>query len=393
MNRSPLSQRDIDRAMLDLAAEVALRGAGHVEPNPMVGCVIGTNDAQILGIGHHRRYGGAHAEVEALASCHRTGHSPKGATAWVTLEPCNHFGKTPPCSRALIEAGVVRVIVARRDPHPVSTGGLEALRAARIDTEISDLSAFATRVSDPFVMRVQHQRPWVIAKWAQTIDARVATRDGESQWLSGPRARRRVHAWRGRVDAVLTGIGTVIADDPRLTCRDAQRRRIARRVVVDPNFRFPEDCGLLATLSQAPLTIAVGESALAANALRAQSLTARGVEFVPLVEPRAVRYAMLPLLRHLAAAHQAMNVLVEAGPGLVGSLIAEDLVDELRIHTAPMLFGDPEAMPAARVGPLPRIPDARRFDLVTTRRIGPDVETVYRRPLASFTSESPPVRH
>lgn len=385
MKPTNLTQRDIDRAMLDLAAEVALRGAGHVEPNPMVGCIIGTSDGRILGIGHHRRFGGAHAEVEALASCVRAGHSPRGATAWVTLEPCNHFGKTPPCSQALINAGVSRVVAARRDPHAVSTGGLEALHAAGIDASISELSIVATRLSDPFVMRVSQHRPWVIAKWAQTIDARVATRDGESQWLSGPRARRRVHAWRGRVDVVLTGIGTVIADDPRLTCRDAQRRRIARRVVVDTNFRFPEDCGLLATLSQAPLSIAVGESALAASALRADSLRQRGVELIPLNERRGGLFAMLPLLHHLASVHHAMNVLVEAGPGLMGSLIAEDLVDELRIHTAPMLFGDPEAMPAVRVGPLPRIPDARRFDLVTTRRIGPDVETVYRRPHLSIT--------
>lgn len=392
MNRSHPTQRDIDRAMLDLAASVALRGAGRVEPNPMVGCVIGTPDGRILGIGHHRRYGGPHAEVEALASCARAGHSPLGATAWVTLEPCNHFGKTPPCSQALIRAGVARVVAARCDPHDISTGGTEALRAAGIDATISDLSLTATRISDPFLVRTLLRRPWVIAKWAQTIDARVATRDGESQWLSGPRARRRVHAWRGRVDAVLTGIGTVLSDDPRLTCRDAQRRRIARRVVVDPNFRFPESCGLLETLPQAPLSIAVGEAAMATNAPRLTAMRALGVEIIPLTMRRGEHFAMLPMLEHLSAGHQAMNVLVEAGPGLMGSLIAEDLVDELRIHTAPMLFGDPEALPPVRVGPLPRIPDARRFDLVTTRRIGPDVETIYQRPLASLTSSSQPAR-
>ena len=245
----------LPRRFLDMAARAALRAAGDVEPNPMVGCVIARADT-ILGIGHHQKFGGPHAEVNALADCARRANDPRGATAYVTLEPCSHFGKQPPCCDALIRAGVARVVCARPDPNPVSGGGAARLAAAGIPCEFTRTSALASHLADPFAMRIEHRRPWVILKWAQTIDGRTATRDGESQWISSPSSRREVHRLRARVDCILAAIGTVQADNPTLTARGVSRvRRVARRAVIDPRLELPEDCNLLQTLEAAPLTV------------------------------------------------------------------------------------------------------------------------------------------
>ena len=200
------------REMLDLAARLAMRAAGDVEPNPMVGCVIvrpGEGDlaSRIIGRGHHRFFGEEHAEAEALADCCRRGQSPRGATMYVTLEPCNHQGKQPPCTDAIIAAGIGRVVCARRDPNPAAAGGEGKLRAAGIDCEVNDSSVLATRLADPFAKRVTTGLPWVIAKWAQTIDGWIATRTGESKWISGAPSRNKVHRIRARVDAIITAIG------------------------------------------------------------------------------------------------------------------------------------------------------------------------------------------
>src|ERR1041384_1914007 len=189
--------------MLDLAGRLARGGAGCVEPNPMVGAVV-VRDGVVMGMGHHRRYGGPHAEREALADCRSRGDDPRGATVYVTLEPCCHFGKTPPCTDALIEAGVARVVAARRDPNPASGGGAAVLERAGIGVEFCGNSPSALAVSDPFVKRVTTGLPWVIAKWAQFEDGRMVTRPGEPRWISHEWARRRVHRLRGRVDAIVT---------------------------------------------------------------------------------------------------------------------------------------------------------------------------------------------
>ena len=230
--------------MLDLAARLALRARGRAEPNPLVGCVL-VKAGEVIGMGHHRLFGDVHAEVDALRSARRQGHDPLGCTAYVTLEPCNHQGKQPPCTRALIEAGVARVIAARRDDNPVAAGGFEALRSAGIPCEVSEDSSLARDISDPFFKRVRTGTPWVIAKWAQTIDGRVATRTGESKWISSEASRRRVHALRGRVDAIMCGLGTVLADDPMLTPRPTKGRgpprRTPIRVVADAHLDIPLD--------------------------------------------------------------------------------------------------------------------------------------------------------
>ncbi|TVQ63495.1 MAG: bifunctional diaminohydroxyphosphoribosylaminopyrimidine deaminase/5-amino-6-(5-phosphoribosylamino)uracil reductase RibD [Phycisphaerales bacterium] len=375
---APASSR-LDRRMLDTAARAALRAWGDVEPNPMVGCVIGTPAGEIIGVGHHRRYGEAHAEVEALRACAAAGRNARGATAWVTLEPCNHTGKTPPCAHALIEAGVREVVYARPDPNPVSTGGDAALRAAGVLVRRSDASVLASRLAEPFAHAIETGRPWVVAKWAQTIDGRIATRTGESQWISCERSRAQVHRLRARVDAILTGIGTVIADDPRLTPRGVRRiRRTALRIVVDPHLRTPLESALVGTITQAPLLLFARDGVLAAQPAKADRLRAAGAEVIGLPdEDRGLDLARA--LADLRRDRGVSTVLVEAGPTLLGRLVAADLIDEAWVYVAPMLLGDDEAMPSVHGRTAPRLADARVFDLCLQRRIDRDALLVYRR--------------
>lgn len=365
--------------MLDLAARAAWRGQGDVEPNPMVGCVIGSSDGAVWSIGHHRRFGGAHAEVDALDRCRSLGADPAGATAWVTLEPCAHQGKTPPCATALIDAGIVQVVIAQREPGKVAAGGGEALRRAGVGVRFSDASDEATLLNQPYVRRMTTGLPWIVAKWAQTIDARIATRTGESQWISNERSRAEVHRLRGRVDVIMTGVGTVRADDPSLTARGQSRvRRTATRIVIDPTLRTPPKSKLVATAREALTWIACEPIRAGATADRAKALESAGVTLIqtPLV---GARLDLRSLLRTLADEHGVANVMVESGPGLMGSLHREGLIDEYWVFSAPLLLGDPEAMPAVHSGPALRLADAQRLALVRLRRFGDDALLIYRR--------------
>jgi diaminohydroxyphosphoribosylaminopyrimidine deaminase/5-amino-6-(5-phosphoribosylamino)uracil reductase len=362
--------------MLDLAARIARRAAGYVEPNPMVGCVLVRED-RIIGMGHHQVYGGPHAEVNALADASRRGEETRGATAYVTLEPCNKQGKQPPCVDALLAAGIARVVCARRDPHGKGVGGGERLASNGVAFEVTDASASATRLSDPFIKRVTMELPWVIAKWAQTIDGRIATRTGESKWISNELSRRNVHRVRARVDAILTAVGTLLSDDPVLTARIGRRRRTARRVVIDPGLEIPDSAMMLRTLEEAPITIACSDESLARQQRKVALLTGMGVEVIAMGSEEEVRID--DVLRHLVREHGATNVLVEAGPGLLGRLFDADLVDEAHVYVAPMLLADEQAKPAARGRVADRLGDARRFSLRRTKRFGDDVLLVYGR--------------
>jgi diaminohydroxyphosphoribosylaminopyrimidine deaminase/5-amino-6-(5-phosphoribosylamino)uracil reductase len=381
------------RAMLDLAARLGLRGFGHVEPNPMVGCVLvgageGPADARVIGMGHHRAFGGAHAEAEALAACRAAGRDPRGSTTYVTLEPCNATGRNGACSEALIAAGVARVVYARTDPNPLKSGGAERLRAAGIACELSGESVLATRLSDPFIKRVTTDLPWVIAKWAQTIDGKIATRQGESQWISGPRSRRRVHLLRGRVDAIVTGLGTARTDNPVLTAREVPLRRVARRVIVDPTLALLAPSAMrnvraLEGTDAVPTTLACVATGDEGVASAARVLSTRGVEVLQLPSQAhgAARVDLAALLRHLRAAHGASTVLIEAGPRLVGSFMRDGLVDECLVFVGPTMTGDVEAPSASREGELRALGDARRWALVDVRACGADVAAVWRKPL------------
>lgn len=384
------------RQMLDLATRIALRGTGLVEPNPLVGCVLvaagdGPAAGRIIGLGHHTRFGQAHAEVEALASATRQslGHLVAGCAAYVTLEPCNAWGRQPPCVEALIHARVGRVVCARRDPNAGKGGGAAALIAAGIPCEFTPISPRATGLSDAFIFRLGSPRPWVIAKWAQTIDGKIATRTGESQWISGPRSRRRVHRLRAAVDVILTGIGTVKADDPLLTARDVHVRRVARRVVIDPALDLPYQSRLAKTADQGPVTVVTCR----------QTREARGIISGPPPGPPPGVHEWVGLsaeglvdlqdtLVRMRREWGAQTVLVEGGPGLLGRLFDADLIDEAQVYTGPMILADAQAPGPARGHGHAKLADATRFRLLDSRRIDDDVLSIYRRvrPDAAATS-------
>lgn len=350
---------------LHRAALFALRGRGFVEPNPLVGAVI-VKDDQIIARGHHKKYGHLHAEAEALADCRAKGIDPAGSTLYVTLEPCDHFGKQPPCSKAIIEAGIAKVVIARSDPNPVSSGGAETLRRAGIDIEFTDASALATRISDPFVKRITTGDPWVIVKWAQTAEGRIATGPNDPKWISNEHSRRRVHQLRGRVDCILTGIGTVLFDDPLLTARHLPRvRRVARRVVLDSALRIPMKSSLILSAKQAPVLIFCDADRLANHAetkAKAIVLATMGVSVQGI--PRLQSGLDLRAgLKALTTQYEATNILVEAGPRLISALLVERLADELLVHIAPPL-------PTA----YPQVPD---YQLFRSRPVSGDVELRY----------------
>lgn len=332
-----------DLRHLRAAARLALRGRGHVEPNPTVGCVITDRAGQVVGMGHHERFGGPHAEVAALRQASRHAN---GGTLYVTLEPCAHTGKTPPCVDAIIEAGITRVVFSEVDPHPAAREGARRLREAGVTVD-RVLCQHAIDVSAPFVHRIETGLPWVIAKWAQTIDGRIATRTGESRWISNPASRRMVHRERGRVDAILTGIGTILADDPLLTARDVRARRIARRVIVDPNLRIPVDCAVVRTARQYSVTVFCLTAAIEQEHERVADLSAAGVEVIglPMVDDDV---PLAPMLRELVRRHETATVLVESGAGLLGRLFRKHLVNSAWVFVAPTLLGDEHAYPCVR---------------------------------------------
>lgn len=376
--------------MLLLATRSALRGAGRVEPNPLVGCVLGVrrgeHGVEVLGIGHHERFGGPHAEANALQDARRRGRGERlrGSTAWVTLEPCNHMGKTPPCARALIEAGIGEVVIARRDPHDVAAGGAEALGAAGVKVLFMEVCPAAVRLSDPFIAWATRtpRRPWLIAKWAQTLDGKVATASGSSQWITGAIARRRVHGLRSRVDAVVTGLGTVLRDDPMLTARGVPVRRVAQRVVLDARCETPMGSKIVATARSVPTVVVCGHGAVdgeRATRLRGAGCVVLGCAEEPGSGSERLRLiSAMELLADELGIHTAM---LEAGPGVMGAAFAEGLVDEAWAFIAPKVLGDAGGAGFAAWRSVDVIGEAQRFERAAVRRCGADVLMVLRQPI------------
>ncbi len=350
------------------ALRLAHRGLCTTTPNPRVGCLI-VRDGNIVGEGWHARAGEAHAEIHALKAA---GELARGATAYVTLEPCSHHGRTPPCADALIEAGVARVVAAMRDPNPqVGGNGLEKLRAAGIPFESGLMEAEARELNIGFVSRMERGRPWVRLKLAASLDGKTALNNGKSQWITGPEARRDGHAFRARACAILTGAGTVRDDDPRLTVRDIDTDRQPLRVVVDSHFETPPTARILEGGNT--LVAAASEDAAKIAALRAA-----GAEVTVLPNPNGK--VDLPRLLQALAERGVNELHVEAGHKLNGSLLREGLVDELLLYFAPTILGSGREM-----FPLPELTDlAGRRDLkiVDLRRVGEDIR-ILARPLAA----------
>ncbi|MEO1495863.1 MAG: bifunctional diaminohydroxyphosphoribosylaminopyrimidine deaminase/5-amino-6-(5-phosphoribosylamino)uracil reductase RibD [Planctomycetota bacterium] len=322
-------------AWMDRALALAKQGQGRVEPNPMVGCVV-VRDGEVVGEGCHERFGGPHAEVNALANA---GEHARGATAVVTLEPCCHTGKTPPCAEALIAAGVSRVVIATLDPFPkVDGGGLSALDAAGIECIVGVREAEARRLLASYLKLTETGRPWVIAKWAMSLDGKIATHTGDSQWISGPESRALVHEVRGRMDAVIVGAGTLVADDPLLTARPVGPRT-PLRVVIAGDRPLPLDRKLWKTPDGGPVLVAIGEGYPIDEAAALESC---GVE---------VMQAEAGNLLDELGRRRLTNVLVEGGGKLLGRLFDERLVDEALAFIAPKIIGGAEAPgPIAGVG-------------------------------------------
>lgn len=347
------------------ALRLAERGAFTTRPNPMVGCVVAHGD-QVLGEGWHQRAGGPHAEVFALR---QAGEQARGATAYVTLEPCAHHGRTPPCALALIEAGVARVVAAMRDPFPqVNGGGFDRLRAAGIDVQSGLMEAQARELNRGFLSRIERGRPWLRLKYGMSLDGRTAMADGQSKWITGPAARADVQRWRARAGALLTGAGTVLADDPALTVRLEGPEAVLPplRVVLDSSLR-----------ALGPAKVREGGAPtlyLHAPHVAASSLT--GAEFAPVAVDAQGR-PDLPAVLALLAERGINEVQVEAGAQLGGAWLRAGLVDELLLYQAPQLLGDAARPLLSGLG-IEAMSQAVQLELRDVRQVGTDLRLLLR---------------
>ena len=360
-----------DNDGMALALELAAKGMYTTTPNPRVGCVI-VRDGEVIGSGYTQPAGQAHAEIMAMRDAHERGHDVRGATAYVTLEPCNHHGRTPPCSDALVRAGLGRVVAAITDPNPLVAGqGMARLAAAGIDASSGLLKDEAYEMNIGFFSRMQRKRPWVRMKAAASLDGMTALHSGESQWITGPEARADGHAWRARACAILTGIGTVKADDPQLNVRSVNTPRQPRRIVIDSKLDISLDARVLVG-GGAWIIAAV------ANPEKQAALTAAGHEVILL--PNDAGKVDLPALMLELGRREINELHVEAGSKLNGSLVREGCVDELLLYLAPCLIGDAQGMFA--LAPLERLDAKIGLKFHEVRQVGEDL-----RILARFTPQ------
>ena len=341
----------------------AARGLGSVEPNPMVGAVV-ARGVEVVGVGHHARFGGPHAEVVALAAA---GDRARGATVYVTLEPCRHVGKTPPCADALIAAGVARVVSAMRDPFPeVDGGGHVRLRSAGIEVIDGVEAEAARRLNAPYLKRLATGLPYVIAKWAMTLDGRTATAAGDGRWISGERSRSVVHELRGRVDAVIVGVGTALADDPMLDARPPGPR-LASRVVLDSSLRLPLSSKLVATAREVPTIVATTAEA---EPGRRRALESMGVDVLIF---DSIGPVPIPALLAELGRRGMTNVLVEGGGRALGAFLDAGQVDEVEVFIAPIIEGGEHAFTPARGRGVALMAHARRVERVSIASTGADI--------------------
>ncbi|MEO6361688.1 MAG: bifunctional diaminohydroxyphosphoribosylaminopyrimidine deaminase/5-amino-6-(5-phosphoribosylamino)uracil reductase RibD [Caldimonas sp.] len=351
------------------ALALAERAIGLSDPNPRVGCVIVGNDGTIVGRGHTQEAGGAHAEVMALRDAASRGADVRGATVHVTLEPCAHYGRTPPCADALVAAGVGRVVIALRDPNPLVRGqGAARLAAAGIAVEWGARENDARELNIGFVSRIERGRPWLRMKVAISLDGRTALPDGASQWITGEAARTDGHAWRKRAGALLTGVGTVRDDDPRLDVRLVRTALQPLRVVVDSRLETPPAARIVAPPGEVLVYAAVDD------AERRLALEAQGAEVALLPSP-AAKVDLGAMLADLG--RRGINELhVEAGEKLNGSLLDGGWVDELLVYVAPHLLGPGRGL--ASIAALARLDEARRFAFTHIEQVGDDVRLLLR---------------
>lgn len=352
-----------DETYMRRALELAARGAGWVNPNPMVGAVI-VKDGRVIGEGWHERFGQLHAERNALADCARRGEDPAGATAYVTLEPCCHHGKTPPCTEALIEARVARVVIGSSDPNPLVAGkGCEMLREHGIEVAGPVLESEALKLNEPFFHFITTGKPLVILKYAMTMDGRIATRTGESKWITGEEARANVHRDRGRYAAIMVGRGTVEADDPLLTCR-IEGGHNPTRVVCDSRLSIPLDCQLVQTASEVPTIIATCN----ADPDAAHPYEDAGCEVLVFPAHSVDLQALVAALGE----RKLDSLYIEGGATLAAAALEAGIVDRVHTYVAPKLFGGREAPGPLGGAGVEHPADCVRLVNTEVRRLGDD---------------------
>jgi diaminohydroxyphosphoribosylaminopyrimidine deaminase/5-amino-6-(5-phosphoribosylamino)uracil reductase len=359
----------MDRRHLARAIELAEQGRGRVSPNPLVGAVISAPDGTRLGEGWHGAYGGPHAEVEAIRAAGE--QATPGATMYVSLEPCAHTGRTPPCTEAIIAAGIGRVVIASDDPSAKASGrGIGILRDEGIEVEIAegDLAARARGLNQPFRKHARTGRPWVLFKSAMSLDGKVATAAGDSKWISGSSSRRLAHHWRAECDAVAVGIGTALADDPQLTARVEGVSRQPRRVVFDATARLPLTSKLVQAAPDPPLTVVVSRAAPRADS---EALAAAGAEVI--VATGANPGARVACALDRLGEEGVTSILLEGGPKLAGAFLDADEIDELRFFIAPLLLGGKAARDPIEAKGVEAIAEAVRALTLECEKVDDDV--------------------
>jgi diaminohydroxyphosphoribosylaminopyrimidine deaminase / 5-amino-6-(5-phosphoribosylamino)uracil reductase len=362
-----------DALWMPRALDLAAQAIGISEPNPRVGCVIVGANGQLLGSGSTQHKGGPHAEIVALRDAQARGHATQGATAFVTLEPCSHHGRTGPCCDALVAAGIGRLVASIGDPNPLVSGrGFERLRAAGVAVEVGPGGQQARELNIGFFSRMVRQTPWVRMKVAASLDGRTALDNGASQWITAEAARADGHAWRARASAVLTGIGTVREDNPQLDVRLVECRRQPWLVIVDSRLETPPDARLFLPGRQVLIYAAVRD------APKEAALTARGATIIHMPGPAVAGRTKVDLAAMLAdlAARECNEVHVEAGSKLNGSLLREGLVDEMLVYLAPKLIGQGRGM--ADVGPLTALADSMAMEFLSVDPVGADLRILAR---------------
>ncbi len=318
------------------ALALARRGIGSVEPNPAVGAVL-VKDGAVVGKGWHKKFGGPHAEVNALEDCRKNGHDPNGASMYVTLEPCCHHGKTSPCTEAIVKAGIGKVFVAVVDPSPHAGGkGIELLEQADVEVDVGSCERQAKLLNAPFFKFASTTQPWVIVKWAQSIDGKLAWSPGsEKRWISNEKSRKSAHKLRRRTQGILVGINTVLADDPLLTPRPARGKK-PLRIVLDNELKIPLDCQLVKTANKYPLVIYTGERSVKSNPDKVKQLEKHQCKVW--FYSNECESNLRDLMTRLGA-EGIQQLLVEGGPKVIASFIKANLTDEFNIYIAPVLLG------------------------------------------------------
>ena len=360
----------VDHQFMSQALAEAQKSLYLSNPNPRVGCII-VKDGQVIGRGHTQRVGGPHAEVQALADAKANGFEAEDSTVYVTLEPCNHIGKTPPCVDALIAAKPAMVIAAMSDPNPLVAGkGLDRLRAAGMDVRCGLLKAEAEALNPGFISRMTRGLPWVRMKIASTLDGKTALPDGQSQWITGPLARADGHHWRAQACAILTGVGTVKEDNPTLNVRDVKTERQPWKIIVDSKLETPLDANVLKNGEQSGVILVCAPYDSELSQKKVKALENVGVQVIAMANPHG-KVDLPKLFAYLAQEHHMNEIHIEAGFKLNGSLLREDCVNELLLYYAPFFMG--EGIGMANISPLTALADRQDWQFVDQAMFGPDL--------------------